>query len=75
MKTESVQPGTSLQKLLAEAVTMEQSIKDQTALRRQSDRIYSFGSDACSSKEVEEVKGMVKPYNKQSRPSNPCAKN
>ena len=73
LKTESVHPGTSLQQLLAEAVTLEQSIKDQTTLRRQSDRIYSFDSNASSSKEIEEVQGIMNPYAKQSRSSNPCA--
>jgi hypothetical protein len=72
IKTESVEPGTSLQQLLAEAVTLEQSMKDQETLKRQPEKLFSLDSTSSCKENDEEVHALTKNY-KQSRNSRPCS--
>ena len=62
LKTESVNTGTSLDKLLSEALTLEQSIKDQVSLKHESPDLYSLETD-LESQQLED--GQVNKLTKQ----------
>ena len=72
IKTESVHPGTSLDKLLSEALTLEQSMKDQETLKRDFPKTFSLDSEEVTS-EANEVQAVSKfIQQKQERCQNPC---
>ena len=62
LKSESVNPGTPLKKLLAEALTLEQSIKDQAILKTQDDNELNF----LKKNYVAKARNTKKTYSNQS---------
>ena len=78
LKTESVTPGTPLDKLLAEAMTLEQSIHDQRILKTEThtDNLFSLDNESISGSDSEQqVKALSKQWkqNRSKKGSIPCS--
>ena len=69
LKTESVKPDTPLKSLLSEAITLEQSMKDQASLKG-TDNVFSINPEEEQS---DEVQSFSKTYSKGSQKSQPCS--
>ena len=73
LKTESVNPGTSLDKLLSEALTLEQSIRDQVTLKHETPDLYSFETEVESqTSEENQVRALTKSFRKKVQVNGTC---
>ena len=74
IKTESIQPGTALDKILTEAITLEQSMSDQSAIHVDNTKaaFMAESSGSESGSELEQINMMRKKYKYRNTSSAPC---